>query len=94
VQLETIGNRFGWFIAAAVVGIVGLFVALYRSKRRLHSSESPPRTILDYLLLWPLVLDQPARRDRVATGGQMFTTGEKIGAGVFVAILVVGFIFF
>lgn len=94
MQLETIGTRYGWFIAVAVLGILGLWVALYRSKRRLQSVKSPQRSILDYLLLWPLVLDQPSRRDRVATGGRMFTAGEAIGAGIFVVILILGFIFF
>ena len=85
-------ERFGLFSLVLLLGTVAFLVAVLRSKRRVQSGK--PRPLLDYVLLWPLILDQPARRERVASGGRFFTTSELVGVAVFVVILVVGLAFF
>jgi hypothetical protein len=39
-------------------GLTGVIVAIIRSKRHMQSAK--PHALLDYFLLWPLILDQPA----------------------------------
>lgn len=85
-------ERFGLFLLVLLLGAVAFLVAVLRSKRRVQSGK--PRPLLDYFLLWPLIFDQPARRERVASGGRFFTTGELVGVAVFVVVLVVGLAFF
>jgi hypothetical protein len=80
------------FVLVVLLGVGGLTVALLRSKKRLQSAKS--RSLWDYLLLWPLIFDQPLRKVRVAAGGRFFATGELVGIGVFIVILVIGLIFF
>jgi hypothetical protein len=79
-------------VLVVLLGAGGLIVGLRRSKKRLQSAKS--RSVWDYLFLWPLILDQPVRRERVAAGGSFFTTRESVGIAVFVAILVIGLTFF
>lgn len=80
------------FLLFVSLGVAFVIFAVVRSKKRLQSAE--PHTLLDYFLLWPLIFDQPARRERMAVGGRFFTIGEIIGAIFFVAILIVGMVFF
>lgn len=78
-----------------LVGTLCLALAIsivVRSKRRMQSAK--PHTPLDYFLLWPLVFDQSARRERVSAGRDFFTIRELIGAAAFLLILTIGFIFF
>jgi hypothetical protein len=90
--MDTGMARFGLFFLVLLLGMVALLVAVLRSRRRLQSGKSRP--LLDYFLLWPLVLDQPARRERVAGGGRFFTTGELVGVAIFIVILIIGLAFF
>lgn len=84
--------RFGLCVLVLLLGVVGLLVAVLRSKKRVQSGEARP--LLDYLLVWPLILDQPARRERLAAGGRFLTTGELVGIAIFVVILIIGLVFF
>jgi hypothetical protein len=84
--------RYGAFFLVLLLGTVAFLVAVLRSKRRVQSEK--PRPLWDYFLLWPLVFDQPARRERVAGGGRYFTTGEVVGAVIFVVILIIGLAYF
>jgi hypothetical protein len=73
-------------------GLTGVIVAIIRSKRHMQSAK--PHALLDYFLLWPLILDQRARRERVAAGGRFLTTGEIVGTALFVVVLMVGLTLF
>jgi hypothetical protein len=84
--------RFGLFFLVLLLGVFAFLVAVLRSKQRVQSGK--PRPLLDYLLLWPLILDQPSRRERVAAGGRFLTTGEFVGIVIFVVILTIGPVFF
>lgn len=44
------------FAVVLIVGVVGLTVALTRSSKRARSADKS-RSILDYLLIWPLLLE-------------------------------------
>jgi hypothetical protein len=84
--------RYGPFELVVLLGLGGLAVVLVRTLRRLRSAKS--RNIWDYVLLWPLIFDQPARRERVAAGGRFFTARELVGIIIFVVVLVIGLTFF
>ena len=84
--------RYGPFVLVALLGLGGLAVVLVRSLRHMRSAKS--RNIWDYVFVWPLILDQPARRERVAAGGRFFTARELVGTTIFVGVLVIGLIFF
>jgi hypothetical protein len=84
--------RFGPFFLVLLLGLAALLVAVIRSKGRVQSDK--PRPLLDYFLIWPLIFDQPARRQRIASGGRFFTTGELVGAVIFVVLLIIGLVFF
>jgi hypothetical protein len=90
--MDTDVTRFGLFFLVVLFGLIVFIIAVLRSKRRVQSGKSRP--LLDYFLLWPLIFDQPARRERVAAGGRFFTTGELVGAAIFVVILIIGLAFF
>jgi hypothetical protein len=90
--MDTGMARLGLFFLVVLLGVAAVIVAVLRSKRRVQSGK--PRPLLDYLLLWPLILDQPARRERVASGGRFLTIGELVGIVVFVVILIIGLAFF
>jgi hypothetical protein len=63
--------RYGAFVLIVLLGLGGLAIVLVRSRRRMQSAKS--RNIWDYVLLWPLILDPPTRREWVAAGGRFFT---------------------
>ena len=69
-------DRFTYPLIALVLGTCGLVVAFLRARSRAGGTKRP---FWDYLLIWPLVLDSPERRDRVARGGQLLTTREIVG---------------
>jgi hypothetical protein len=85
-------TRLGLFFLVILIGVIAFAVAVQRSKKRVASPSA--RSLLDYLLLWPLFFDQPARRERVSAGGGFFTKGELVGVAVFVVILIIGLVFF
>ena len=80
-------RHFGVFFLVLLVGLVALAIAILRSKRRVQSA-TPTRSLWDYVFLWPLIFDQPARRERVSQGGRFLTTGETFGAIAFLVILI------
>lgn len=74
-------KQFGYAIPAIVLFIIGA-VLIYL--RRPSTSVKKDRSWIDYLLLWPLILERDAnKRD-----GRFFTKREWIGWGVVVAIIV------
>jgi hypothetical protein len=52
---------FAAFALVLIVGTVGLVVALARSSKRARNPDKS-RSILDYLLVWPLLLEQNTAR--------------------------------
>ena len=70
--------RFGLFFLVLLLGMIAFLVAVLRSKKRVQSGK--PRPLLDYLLLWPPIFDQPARRERVAAGRRFLTTVSSLGS--------------
>ena len=84
--------RYGPFVLVVLLALSFLGVVLVRSQRRMRSAKS--RNIWDYVFLWPIVLDRPERRKRVASGGRVFTTRELVWVAVFVLVLIVGVTFF
>ncbi len=84
--------RYGPFVLVVLLGLGGLAVVLVRSLRRMRLAKS--RSIWDYVLLWPLILDQPARRERVAAGKRFFAARELVGIIIFVVVLVIALTFF
>jgi hypothetical protein len=89
--MDTAVARLALFILVLLLGIVALLVALLRSKKRVQSGKRRP--VWDYFLLWPLIFDQPARRQRVAVGGRFFTNGELVAMVIFVVTLIIGLVF-
>ena len=83
---ERFAVRYGVVLAIILLGLIALIVAILRTKKRIRGPQ-PTRSVWDTVLLWPLLLDQPARRERVARGGRFFTPRERI-AGI--ALLVIG----
>lgn len=77
---------FAAFALVLIVGTVGLVVALARSARRARSPDKS-RSILDYLLVWPLLLEQNAAHP---DDNQKRRSRKRIAVGwIFLAILIV-----
>ena len=85
-------TKRGVFLLVVLLSLGALLIAVLRSKKRVQTSPSP-RSLWDYLLVWPVVFDQPTRRERVARGGRFLTTGEVVGATVFLLVLILALIF-
>lgn len=71
------------------LGIGVLIVAVLRAKREGTSPKS--RSLLDYMLLWPLLLDLERERDP-AREAQLFTKREWIGWGLLLVLMLVAVI--
>jgi hypothetical protein len=75
-----------------LLGICGLLVSFWRSKNRVVAAGSN-RSFWDYLLLWPVIFDQPARRERVARGERFLTTCELLGWAAVLLLIVLAVAF-
>ena len=83
-------SRFGPFLLVLLVGCFGLFIAYRRSKSRV-STRGENRSLLDYLLLWPLLFESSSSVDR---SRRLLTTRELIGWLIVAVLIVVGMVFF
>ena len=75
------------FVLVILLGGGSLTVALVHSKRRVREAKS--RSLWDYFLFWPLILEQPARRERVESGGHFFTIPELVATAVLGVVLLI-----
>jgi hypothetical protein len=69
-------DRFALPLLALALGTCGLLIAFLRAKSRASGTKRP---FWDYLLIWPLILDGPERKDRPARGGPLLTNCEIAG---------------
>lgn len=76
--------RYGVVLLAVLVGTIGLALAYRRSKTR-ASNLSRPRSVLDYLLIWPLLFESSSNVDR---SKQLLTTREIVGWLVVAALMI------
>lgn len=67
-----------------LLGIGSLTVALIRARR--SGIAQKRRTLIDYLLVWPLILDLERRRDP-ARAARLFTLRELIGWALVLALI-------
>ena len=76
---------FAAFALVLVVGAVGLVVALARSSKRARSPDKS-RSILDYVLVWPLLLERNAAH---LDDDQKRRSRKRIAVGwIFLAVLI------
>ena len=78
-----------WLLTVSAIGIAGLAIAFSRSARGRGEGVSR-RSTLDYILLWPLLLDR-SRRD---SGGSLLSRRETAGWIVVLLLMLVAFVFF
>ena len=87
MSLDTLGERYGFSILAVLAALVALVVSISRAKKRIRTRHQT-RSLWDYVLLWPLILDRPARRERVARGARFLTTRELIAGLILFLVMV------
>jgi hypothetical protein len=83
-------SRHGAFLLVILAAACGLFLAYRHAKKRV-SMRSPPRSFLDYLLLWPLLFESSSSVDR---SQRLLTGRELVGWLIVLALIVIGFVFF
>lgn len=76
--------RHGVVLLAVLVGAIGLALAYRRSKTR-ASNPGKPRSVLDHLLVWPLLFGSSSKVDR---SKQLLTTREIVGWLVVAALII------
>jgi len=82
-------SRFGPIFLVLLVGALGLALAYRQSKKRISAGERQ-RSLLDYLLIWPLLLESSsADRPR-----RVITNREVVGWLIVVLLALVGMVFF
>lgn len=85
-------SRHAFVLLVLLLGIGGLIVSFWRSRNRVAAAGSN-RSLRDYLLLWPVILNQPARRERVARGERFLTTRELLGGATVLLLIVLAVAF-
>jgi hypothetical protein len=76
--------RYGFLLLALLAGIGGL-AAAYRYAQRRAQSRVRSRSLWDYVLLWPLLLD---RKNQMNGGGrQQLLTARVVIGWLFIIIL-------
>jgi hypothetical protein len=82
-------SRFGPFLLVLLFGAGALILAYRQSKKR-TSTDGQSRSLLDYLLLWPLLFE----RSSVDRSRRLLTNREVAGWLIVVLLIVVGLVFF
>lgn len=75
-----------WAIALALLVGLGSLVASVLLARRSNAAKKP-RSVVDYLLVWPLIFRREVERDP-QRGNRLFTTREMVGWGVVLGLIV------
>ncbi len=83
-------ESYGLIALAILLGIAGLSAGLVLVRR--STGTRKPRSITDYVLLWPLLFDKERERDP-QRGNRLFTTRELVGWGVVLALIVLALVF-
>lgn len=83
-------ESYGLIALAILLGIAGLSAGLVLVRR--STGARKPRSITDYVLLWPLLFDKERERDP-QRGNRLFTTRELVGWGVVLALIVLALVF-
>jgi len=80
-----------WFMVLMIVlGAVGLIAALLLSRRSPVGRK--PRSLLDYVLEWPLLFDKERERDP-QRGDRLFTKRELIRWGIVISLIILAIAF-
>ena len=82
-------SRFGPFLLVLLFGAGALALAYRQSKKR-ASTDTPSRSLLDYLLLWPLLFEKSS----VDRSRRLLTNRKVVGWVIVVLLIVVGLVFF
>jgi hypothetical protein len=80
-------ERYIYLLAAICAGVAVVTVILVYQKHRIKTDAG--RSWIDYLLLWPLVLDA----DKEKRQGRLLTTREWFGWGVVILVMILAIIF-
>jgi hypothetical protein len=83
-------SRHGALVLVVLAGACALFLAYRHAKKRV-ATRNAPRSLLDYLLLWPLLFESSSSVDR---SQRLLTARELIGWLIVLALIVIGFVFF
>jgi Tfp pilus assembly protein PilV len=75
-------NNYAYLIAIFVLGI-GILAALFLFESRRAVREGEKRSMISYLLVWPLIFDA----SRSKRNGQLLTNREWLGLIVVVLII-------
>jgi hypothetical protein len=76
----------GYFLLVLLIGIVGLAAAFWQSKRSARTQDGK-RSLLDYLLLWPLLFGK--ERTSPGTGRATGISARVIIGWLVVLVLIV-----
>jgi len=83
-------SRFGPRLLIVVLG-VGVLTFVYRQSKKRVSPDSPSRSWLDYLLLWPLLFEKSSSVDR---SRRLLTNREIMGWLIVVLLMIIAVVFF
>ena len=85
--------RFGLFALALLFGACGLVAAYLRSSRRARHPDKK-RSLIDYLLVWPLLLSNDKKSTDIAEGAPgLFTSRAAIGWLLVLILIVLAMVF-
>ena len=82
-------SRLGPFLLVLLFGVGALALAYRQSKKR-ASMGTQSRSLLDYLLLWPLLFEKSS----VDRSRRLLTNREVVGWVIVGLLIVVGLVFF
>jgi hypothetical protein len=85
-------SRYGFFVLTLLVGLFGLTL-IYATLRKRKGTPNRRRTVLDYLLLWPIVFGSSTGEDVNKTSSDPLTKRALIGILIIIALLICAFAF-
>jgi hypothetical protein len=88
--MDKLLQNYGFVALVIALGVAGLVGAVLLARR--STGARKPRSIADYLLLWPLLFDKERERDP-QRGNRLFTARELVGWGVVLALIVLALVF-
>jgi hypothetical protein len=81
-------SHFGFPLLALLGGMAILFVAYRQSKKRVSAGDRR-RSLLDYILVWPILFEKSSAHDNVSRSERLLTARELVGWLIVVVLMAV-----
>jgi hypothetical protein len=84
--------RYGFLSLAVLIGLGGLFTAYFRAQKHIRS-ENQNHSVLDYLLVWPLLFSKTPTDVTNGRRRRLLTTRENVGWCIVFVLMVAVVVF-